>query len=483
MTTARFLPLAGAALASGLLSACSLAPGYQPPTIATIPPSFREMPGWHAAVPSDAVAKGDWWAIFNDPILDQLERQVVVSNQNIAAARAAYDQARAMVQEQRAAMLPTINLAAKAQGAGSFQPPSGAGAGVATSGAFSLGLAATWAPEVWLLPDNSAKMAGIQAQASRATLQNATLAAQGELALDYLQLRGLDAQMAVMAATVVDYERALAITTNMYAAGVAARSDVLQAQSALRSAQAQTQDLARQRALFEHAIAVLTGENPSVFAIALTAWNPLVPEVPSALPSELLQRRPDVAAAERQVAAANVNIGIQKGAFFPSFSLTAQAGQSSASLGSLFSAANSIWSVGLSGLLALLDFGQRSATVAAAQAAHAQSVASYRQTVLTAFQQTEDQLAAIRLLHGVADDLQAAAAAASAAETIMNNRYRAGTVGYSEVIVAQNSARTARDAAIAAIVNRQIAAVSLIQAIGGRWDNPPPDGGRWDNPP
>ncbi len=485
--TLRFPSIACTVLATGLLAACSLAPAYHTPTVATIPPSFKELPDWKVAVPSDVVAKGAWWTIFNDPVLDTLERRVIVSNQNIAAAKAAYDQAQAMVREQRAAMLPSISLGAKAQDAGHFKASTSSSSGSSSSGgsgttvtpsgsvqsnssAFSLGLTATWEPQLWMLLDNTAKQAKMQAQASLGDLQNATLAAQGELALDYVQLRGIDAQKTAMDETVAAYERALTITTNMYNAGISARSDVLQAETSLRNARAQAQDLVRQRAIFEHAIAVLVGENPSVFSIAPVAWNRAVPEVPSALPSELLQRRPDVAAAERQVAAANVNIGIQKGAFFPSFSLTGEAGQSANGLGSLFSIANSAWSLGLSGVLTLLDFGQRSAKVAEARAAYEQTVANYRQTALTAFQQTEDQLAAVRVLGGVAEDRQAAAAAANRAEEIARNQYKAGLIGYSDVIVAQNSALSARTAEITSIVNRQVAAVSLIQAIGGRWD-------------
>lgn len=471
--------------ATSLLSACSLAPAYHRPVIANIPAGFKELPDWRVAAPSDAVAKGEWWAMFNDPLLDELQRKVLVSNQNIAAAKAAYDQAQAMVREQRAAMLPTVSLSGKVQDAGNFQSSStssgsgttvtpGSGSVQSSSTSLSLGLTATWQPELWLFLDNAARQSKVQAQASAGDLINATLAAQGELALDYVQLRGLDAQKIALDETVAAYDRALTITRNLYAAGVSAQSDVLQAETALRNARASAQDLVRQRAILEHAIAVLVGENPSSFAIAPAAWNPVVPDVPSLLPSELLQRRPDVAAAERRVAAANIGIGIQRGAYFPSFSLTGEVGQSANSLDALFKVASSAWSLGLSGLLTLLDFGANNAKVAQARAAYEGTVASYRQTALTAFQQTEDQLAAVRVLRGVAAERRAASTAADHAETIVRNQYQAGLVAYSSVIVAQNSALSARVADIQAVVARQVAAISLVQAIGGHWDTPAP---------
>lgn len=469
-------------LSASLLSGCSFAPKYHVPGMAAVPASFKELPGWQQATPSDAVAKGDWWMIFNDPILDALERKVLVSNQNLAASKAAYDQAQAMVREQRAATLPSVSLAGKAQDAASFKSSSssssttvtpGSGSVQSKSTAFSLGLTTTWEPELWFLLDNAVRQSKIQAQASAGDLMNATLSAQGELALDYVQLRGLDAQKLALDQTVADYARALTITTNLYNAGVSARSDVLQAQTALSNARGDAQDLVRQRAILEHAIAVLIGENPSTFTLAPTDWNKIVPAVPSLLPSQLLQRRPDVAAAERRVAAANIGIGIQKGAFFPTFSLTGEAGQSANGLGSLFSVASSAWSLGLSGALTLLDFGARSAKIAAARAAYEQAVATYRQTALTAFQQTEDQLAAVRVLRGVADERTAAASAATRAEQIAQNQYKAGQIAYSSVIVTQTTALSARTADIQATVNQQVAAISLIQAIGGHWESSP----------
>jgi NodT family efflux transporter outer membrane factor (OMF) lipoprotein len=461
-------------LIPALLSGCSFAPAYHRPLSVAVPESFKEAPGWRVAAPSDAVARGAWWEIFGDPILNGLEAKVVISNQNLAAAKASYDQARALVREQRAALLPTVSLQAKGTDGGNFKSSTTTDSSSTSSSgskAFSLGVGATWEPDLWGQIGNSVSQAKAQAQASQSDLVNATLSAQGELALNYVQLRGIEAQKAVLTQTVGDYERALRITTNLYNAGVSARSDVLQAETALHNARGDTADLDRQRAILEHAIAVLIGENPSTFTLPSAAWNRTVPQVPSLLPSALIERRPDVAAAERRVAAANAGIGIEKAAFFPTLSLTGQAGNESDGLKSLFKVASSVWSLGVTGALTLLDFGARSARVDQARASYEQAVATYRQTVLTAFQQTEDQLAAVRVLETVSTERAAAAQAANRAEQIAQNQYLAGQIAYSNVIVAQTTALSARTTDIQAVVNRQTSAISLIQAIGGHWED------------
>jgi NodT family efflux transporter outer membrane factor (OMF) lipoprotein len=478
MSTAR--KSLSAILVPALLSGCNLAPAYHRPASATIPASFKEEPGWRTALPSDTVARGEWWLLFNDPALDALERKVLVSNQNLAAAKAAYDQARALVREQRAALFPTIAASASATRVGSFgtsSPTVGSGSGATSSSGsqrYSLSVGATWEPDLWGRIGNSVKQAKAQAQASEADLINATLSAQGELALDYMQLRGLDMQKDILTATVAAYRRSLTITNNRYNAGVVARVDVLQAETALRNASASLSDLDRQRATFEHAIAVLVGENPSGFALPPTIWQRGVPDVPAILPSALLERRPDVAAAERRVAAANAAIGIEKAAFFPAIGLSGDTGFNASSLSNLFKAASSVWSLGLTGALTLLDFGARSARVAEARAAYEQTVALYRQTALTAFQQTEDGLVAVRVLDSVAQDRSAAAVAANRAEEIARNQYVSGQIGYADVIVAQTAALSARTADVQAVVDRRTAAISLIQAIGGRWSDAQP---------
>jgi NodT family efflux transporter outer membrane factor (OMF) lipoprotein len=456
------------------LVGCSFAPAYHTPSM-PIPASFKEAPGWQPAVPADAIAKGQWWLLFNDPTLNTLEARVVINNQNVAAAAAAYDQARAAVREARAAFFPTVDLTTGATRAGSF----GGGTTIINGGntvstgsgsrRYSVDLGASWAPDLWGSIRNSVSQQKALAQASQSDLANATLSAQGELALDYLQLRGIEQQKAILDATVTAYDKALTITNNRYKQGVVARVDVLQAETQLETARASAADLERQRATFEHAIAVLIGENPSSFVLAAAPWAPSVPDVPGIVPSVLLERRPDVAAAERRVAAANANIGIQRAAFFPTVGLTGDLGTQSSRLGSLFSAASSIWSLGLTGALTLLDFGARSARVAEARAAYNQAVATYRQTALTAFQQVEDELAAARILAYVAQQRSSAAAAANKVEALTQNEYLAGELGYSDVIVAQTTALQARQTEASAIVDRQAAVVSLIQALGGSW--------------
>lgn len=461
--------LIGTTLLATLLSGCSMAPTYQRPATVSIPSSFKEVTDWHAATPNDAVARGAWWELFNDPTLNGLESKVLVSNQNLAAAKAAFDQARALVRQQRAALFPAVSLSASGTDAHSIGS-GGTSAIRSDSGAYQLGLGASWEPDLWGSIGNSVSQAKANAQASAGDLANATLSAQGELALDYVQLRGIDQQKQLLDTTLADYDRALTITTNRYKAGVVGQSDVDQAQTALSNARAQAQDLINQRAGLEHAIAVLVGENPSSFSLAPEPWNAQVPDVPSILPSELLQRRPDIAAAERRVAAANANIGIQRAAAFPVIGLTANVGSSTSNLGDLFVAGTSLWSLGLSGVLSLLDFGANKAKVAGARASWEQSVAQYRQTVLGAFQQTEDQLAATRVLRDEATERSTAASAAGRAETIARNQYVAGTISYADVIVAQTTALSARVAEIQSVTDRQVAAISLIEAVGGHWD-------------
>ncbi|WEK44811.1 MAG: efflux transporter outer membrane subunit [Candidatus Sphingomonas colombiensis] len=466
-----------------LLAGCSMAPAYRPPTTVAIPPSFKEAPGWDVANPNDAVARGEWWALFNDPTLDALERKVVITNQNVAAARAAYQAARALVMVQRSALFPTITGSASAQHSGAFaggtatSVGTGTGTGastgtttVTTSGSrFALSIGGSWEPDLWGKLGNAVTQAKATEQATAGDLANATLSAQGELATNYIQLRGIEAQRVLLDRTIADYQRSLTITNNKYKAGTVARSDVYQAQTTLSNAIATRQDLDRQRALLEHAIAVLAGENPSTFSIEVAAWQPAVPNVPGVLPSTLLERRPDVAAAERRVAAANANIGIQRAAYFPDITLSGSAGTSGSAVGQLFSAATSLWSFGLNGLMTLLDFGARHGQVLQARAQYDQAVATYRQTVLTAFQQVEDNLAATRVLADVTGSRAAASEAAIKAAAIANNQYRSGTVDFTSVVVAQTAALSAEQTQIQAVVDQQTAAIALVQAIGGGW--------------
>ncbi|HEX3423034.1 MAG TPA: efflux transporter outer membrane subunit [Sphingomicrobium sp.] len=467
-----------------LVAGCNLAPPYHRPATVPIPPSFKEAPGWIVGTPNDTAARGEWWRLFDDPVLDSLEAKVVVTNQNVAEARAAYEAARALVIVQRSALFPTVTGSVNASHSGHIFPTtsnsnsSGTGGSTTGSGAtgtgatgsnFALDIGATWEPDLWGKLGNAVTQARANAQASAGDLENATLSARGELATDYVELRGIDGQRVLLDATITDYQKSLTITINKYNAGTVAHSDVFQAQTSLENAIASRQDLDRQRAILEHAIAMLAGENPSTFSIAATIWNPVVPSIPGVVPATLLERRPDIAAAERRVAAANANIGIQRAAYFPQVTLSGDAGTSGSRLGQLFSAATSVWSLGLSGLMTLLDFGARRGQVLQARAQYEEAVATYRETVLTAFQQVEDNLAATRILAGVTASQAAAATAATRAEAITTNQYAGGIVDYTEVVVARNAALSARQTQIQAVVNQQTAVIALIQAIGGNW--------------
>ncbi|MCJ7798440.1 MAG: efflux transporter outer membrane subunit, partial [Polaromonas sp.] len=427
--------------------------------------NFKEAQGWVPAAPADARQRGPWWQLFGDPVLDQLAAQVEVSNQNIAAAVGAYAQARALVREQRASLFPTVSL----DGQGRRSGGSDSGAGSSAGSNYQVGLGGSWEPDVWGRLGRAADGAAASAQASAADLASATLSAQGELAVNYLSLRQTDAQKALLASTLTGFQRALEITQNRYDAGISAKTDVLQAQTQLANAQADDAGLQRQRAQLEHAIAVLVGQAPGNFSLPATAWNPMVPEIPVGVPSTLLQRRPDIAAAERRVAVANGQIGIAQSAYYPSLNLSASYGLGASRVADLFSASSSVWALGLSAAQARFNAGATSARVEGSQAAHAQAVARYRQTVLAAFQGVEDQLAATRVLLVQQDLRRQASAAADQVEQQVLNRYRSGQVGYTEVITAQATALSARRALVQAMADRQTTAVALIQSLGGGW--------------
>ena len=460
--------LAATLVATLLISGCAVGPNYQRPT-APDAAAFKEAEGWVPAAPADALERGAWWSLFGDPVLDTLASRVEVSNQNVAAAVAAYAQARALVSQQRASLFPTVTL-----NGGANRSHSGSGGSTATSGgrtgnSYQLSIGGSWEPDVWGRLGRAVESASAAAQASAADLASARLSAQGELAINYLSLRQVDAQKALLESTIAGYRRTLEITQNRYDAGVVAKTDVLQSQTQLANALADQAGLARQRAQLEHAVAVLIGEAPGNFAIAPAVWMPSVPEIPVGLPSTLLQRRPDIAAAERRVAAANEQIGIARSAYYPTFSLGASAGLAAASVGDLFSASSSLWSFGLSAAQTLFNAGATRARVYGSEAAHAQAVARYRQTVLVAFQAVEDQLAATRVLLAQQDLRREASQAADQVEQQALNRYRSGLVNYTEVITAQATALNARRALVQAMADRQTTAVALIQSLGGGW--------------
>jgi NodT family efflux transporter outer membrane factor (OMF) lipoprotein len=453
-------PIFIAALLALSITGCAVGPDYQRPSTPDVS-RFKEAEGWVPAAPADALERGPWWSLFGDPVLDQLAARVEVSNQNVAQAVAAYAQARALVREQRASLFPTIAL--DGQGRRSGNGDSSAGNN------YQLSIGGSWEPDVWGRLGRAVDSASASAQASAADLASARLSAQGELAVNYLSLRQVDAQKALLASTLAGYQRTLEITQNRYTAGIAAKTDVLQSQTQLANAQADDAGLVRQRAQLEHAIAVLVGEAPGNLALAPAAWNPSVPEVPVGVPSTLLQRRPDIAAAERRVAVANEQIGIARSAYYPSLSLGASYGFGASRVADLFSASSSVWSLGLSAAQALFNAGATSARVEGSEAAHAQAVARYRQTVLTAFQGIEDQLAATRVLLTQQDLRRQASQAADQVEQQVLNRYRSGQVSYTEVITAQATALNARRALVQVMADRQTTAVALIQSLGGGW--------------
>ncbi|MGH8804800.1 MAG: efflux transporter outer membrane subunit [Polaromonas sp.] len=467
---ARLTPHLIAAALIVLISGCAVGPDYQRPATPDVS-TFKEAEGWVPAAPADALERGPWWSLFGDPLLDQLAARVEVSNQNVAVAVAAYAQARALVREQRASLFPSVTL-----DGGASRSRSGGGSGSSTSGSggrignnYQLSIGGSWEPDVWGRLGRAVDGATAGAQASAADLASARLSAQGELAANYFSLRQLDAQKALLESTIAGYQRTLEITQNRYTAGIAAKTDVLQAQTQLANAQADNAGLQRQRAQLEHAIAVLVGEAPGNFSLAPTVWKPVVPEVPVGLPSTLLQRRPDIAAAERRVAAANEQIGIAKSAHYPSLSLSASYGLGASRVADLFKASSSVWSLGLSAAQVLFNAGATGARVEGSEAAHAQAVARYRQAVLAAFQDVEDQLAATRVLLAQQDLRRQASTAADQVEQQVLNRYRSGQVGYTEVITAQATALSARRALVQAMADRQTTAVALIQSLGGGW--------------
>jgi NodT family efflux transporter outer membrane factor (OMF) lipoprotein len=445
------------------LAGCAVGPTYQRPDVET-PVAFKQGQGeWVRAAPADLLERGPWWSLFDDPVLDDLASRVEVSNQNVAAAVAAYAQARALVAEQRASLFPVVTFDASAD-------RSGGGGSTPTRGRYQVNIGGSWEPDVWGRLRRGVEGARAGAQATLADLQAAKLSSQGELAAQYFNLRELDAQHALLAQTIAGYQRTLRIAQNRYNAGIVARTDVLQAQTQLANAQAEQLGLERLRAQLEHAIAVLVGRAPANFELAaLAEWRGVVPDVPFDVPSTLLQRRPDIAAAERRAAQANEQIGIAQSAFFPSLQLSGSAALGAASIGDLFSTSALAWSLGSSLAQAIFDAGARRARVEGARAGLEASAARYRQTVLTAFQDVEDQLTASRILQQQLVLREQAAQAANLVEQQVLNRYEAGQVSYTEVVTAQVTAQNARRAVVQARSDRQVAAVALIQALGGGW--------------
>ncbi|HWF77114.1 MAG TPA: efflux transporter outer membrane subunit [Caulobacteraceae bacterium] len=470
----RLLPML---LATAALCACEVGPNYQRPAAPT-PQAFKEVQGWTPANPqADAATRADWWTIFDDPVLNGLEEKVATNNFSLAADLAAYEQARALVGEQRAALFPTVNGTATAQvsqqaanggslSAGGTVIPGGRG--VVQN--YSLQLGGTWEPDLWGRVRRSIENARGTAQATYADLINAKLSAQLELAADYISLRALDEQKRFDDDTVKAYAESLKVTQNKYDAGVAALSDVDTAATLLHNVRAADTALGQQRAQMEHAIAVLIGVPPSEFSIAPGPWNLKPLDVPPGVPSTLLERRPDVAGAERRAAAASAEIGVATAGYFPNVTLTGTGGTEALKIASLFSPQSFFWNLGLNAAQTLFNGGLTHAQVQAARSGYDQAVATYRQTVLTAFQQVEDNLAAQRVLAAEQPDLQASVTHSDQAARILTNQYNAGTIDYTAVVVAEIAAYNAHNAELQLEASRLTTTVDLIVALGGGWN-------------
>jgi len=455
-------------LGTTMLAGCAVGPTYHRPD-APVENRFTAAEGWTPATPADQIHKGAWWRVYNDPVLDGLEQKVVVNNQNVAAAEAVVRQTRAIVSEQRAALWPTLGLTFGASRSGGKGTTS-SGATATTGNRFSAGLDASWSVDIWGKVRREIEQARANAEASKADLANATLSAQATLAIDYFDLRATEEQQRLLQTTVANDQKALTLTQNQYKAGVAQRSDVLQAQSQLATAQASLADLTMTHGQTVHAIATLIGMPPDQVDIPAGPLATAVPVVPTGMPSQLLERRPDIASAERAVAAANAQVGIDETAFFPTLDLTATDTASASTLSKLFSAHNSTWSIGADIADTLLEFGARSAAVKGAKAGYDEAVAKYRETVLEAFQGTEDNLLALRVLEGEQGLREQAESQARQAEQIVLNNYKSGTVAYSNVITAQNATLTAMISTLTVRRSRLEASVSLIEDLGGGWD-------------
>jgi|HubBroStandDraft_1064217.scaffolds.fasta_scaffold00104_19 NodT family efflux transporter outer membrane factor (OMF) lipoprotein len=459
-----------------LLAACTVGPDYVKPDAAS-PVVYKEAgDAWKQAEPKDGIDRGAWWSIYNDPVLDGLEKQIEASNQTLAQSEAAYRQAVALVAEADATFYPTASVAPSVTRSKGSSGISGVKVQPVTQ--YSAAATATWAPDLWGKVRRTVEADVDTAQADAANIASARLLAQATLASDYYQLRGTDQLKTLLDDTVAAFTRSLKITKDQYEAGTAQKSDVITALTQLESAQSQEINTGVLRATLEHAIAVLVGKPPSDLTIEPAKLTDQVPVTPTGVASRLLERRPDIADAERLVAAANAQIGVAISAFYPDLTLTGSYGFTSPTLGALFSAANTVWSVGGSLSETVFDAGSRSAAVAAARANYDQTVANYRQTVLAAFQQVEDELATLRILEKQAVVEADTVKQAKLAVELFINEYKAGTVAYTSVVTAQATALTEEEAELTILQDRLVASVTLIQALGGGWtsDLLPPAG-------
>ncbi|HWY56137.1 MAG TPA: efflux transporter outer membrane subunit [Terriglobales bacterium] len=473
-------PVLGGALFAALLllSGCAVGPRYSRPS-APAPTDYKETPqNWKPAQPADQTVRGKWWEVYQDPQLNALEDKINISNQSLKASQAQFEQARATVRYNRADYYPTITAGVTAtRERFSANRPLAQASGVTgiTKGAITtndlvIPVDMSYEPDVWGRVRRTVEAARADAQATLADLESVRLSVHAELAVDYFQSRELDAEAQLLDSTVASYVKQLELTENRYRGGVASQVDVAQAQTQLETARAQAIDVREQRTQFEHAIAVLIGEPASTFSLPAAALNATPPVIPPGLPSELLERRPDIAANERAMASANARIGVAKAAYFPLFNLLPSAGFESTTITNWLSNPSTFAVVGASAVVTAFDVGRRRAANDQARAFYDQAVANYRQNVLTAYEEVEDNLAALRLLEDESNTETRAVAAAEHSLALSNNRYKGGVTTYLEVITAQATALADERTAVQISGRRMVDSVLLIKALGGGWD-------------
>ena len=464
-----------------LFTGCMVGPRYVKPTVPLAPTykeasagpnAYKEDANWHPAQPSDAALRGDWWTIFNDAQLNALEPKIATENQDLKAAEARFREARSLIQYNRSGLSPTIGVSPFAGGLrdSGNRPYFNAANANSNLADLQLPLDFNYEIDLWGRIRRSVSAAREEAQASAGDMQTALLSLQAELAIDYFEARSADAEEKLLNDTVKNYEDAYRITNDRFTGGVAPESDVDQAKTQLEAARVAANDVTLQRAQYEHAIAVLLGQPPATFSLAEVPLYARPPAIPAGIPSELLERRPDIASAERRVAEANDRIGIARAAFFPTLSLNAAAGYESTALTSLLSRSSFLWAVGPTMSQTLFDAGRRRSVSEQANAAYDETVANYRQTSLTAFQQVEDNLAALRILRNEAEHQRQATQSAEAAQQIFNNRYVGGIDTYLQVVTAQTTALNNERNDIDIMRRQMDASVLLIKALGGGWN-------------
>ena len=457
--------------ALSLLAGCAVGPRYSRPP-APAPTDFKETPpDWKQAQPSNQVLRGNWWEIYQDSELNALEEKINVSNQSLKAAQAQFDQARAWLRYYRADLYPTVNVGASAtRERFSRNRPLATSTTSGTTNDLILHADMAYEPDVWGRVRSNVAAYRANAQSSFADLESVSLSLHAELATDYFQARELDGEAQLLDSTVGSYEKALELTQSRYQGGVASAVDVAQAQTQLETARAQDIDVKAARTQFEHAIAVLIGELASTYSLPIAALSATPPVIPPGLPSQLIERRPDIAASEREMAAANANIGVARAVYFPLFSFPPSAGFEGTKVTNWLTGPSGFASVGISTMVTAFDVGRRRAATDQARAAYNQAVANYEQTVLTAYQEVEDNLAELRLLEQEAATQAAAVAAAERSLALSQNRYQGGVTSYLEVTTAQTVALADERAAVQIAGRRMVDSVLLIKALGGGFD-------------